>query len=233
MKTKILYVEDEVFLAKIVKESLESRGYEVQLVSDGAKVMAAFESFEPHIYVLDVMLPNIDGFELGKLLKKEMAELPILYLSAKDQTADVLEGFKSGGNDYIRKPCSLEELMVRIENLLLLISNKLNVVELSELVTIGDFNFHSLKYQLTHRKGTVINLSYKEVELLKLLASNINQELERQVILEKVWGDDSIYNSRSLDVYINKLRGYFKKDEKIKLITLRGVGYLFSVDGKK
>lgn len=229
MKTKILYVEDEVFLAKIVKESLESRGFELCLVADGAKVMAAFEEFEPDICVLDVMLPHVDGFELGKLIKKENPAIPILYLTAKDQTADVLEGFKSGGNDYIRKPCSLEELIVRIENLLALTTQKMELPEPSETYQIGDFFFHSLKYQLGHPDGSLINLSYKEVELLKLLALNINQELERQAILEKVWGDDSIYNSRSLDVYINKLRGYFKKDEKIKLITLRGVGYLFSV----
>lgn len=228
---KIFYVEDEIFLSKIIKESLESRGYEVCLVRDGRFAEAEFLAFQPDICILDVMLPNKDGFEIGRMIKEQQADLPILYLTAKDQTQDVLQGFQIGANDYIRKPCSIEELIVRIENLLLLTNRKTNHSEATPYqVSLGDFTFYTHKYSMTHLDGTNIKLSHKEVELLKLFAQNINQTIQRQDILDQVWGDDTFFNSRNLDVYITKLRSYFKKDKRIKIITLRGVGYHFLVE---
>lgn len=228
---KIFYVEDEIFLSKIIKESLESRGYEVCLVRDGRFAEEEFVAFEPDICVLDVMLPNKDGFEIGLNIKATNPSIPILYLTARDQTEDVLRGFKIGANDYIRKPCSIEELIIRIENLLLLTSKKtLTEATDSYKISIGDFTFFTHKYSMEHLDGTSIALSHKEVELLKLFAKNINQSINRQDILDQVWGDDSFFNSRTLDVYITKLRGYFKKDKKIKIITLRSVGYHFLVE---
>jgi len=228
---KIFYVEDEIFLSKIIKESLESRGYEVCLVRDGRFAEEEFIAFQPDICVLDVMLPNKDGFEIGQDIKVHQPDVPILYLTAKDQTEDVLRGFKVGANDYIRKPCSIEELIIRIENLLILTTKKtLTKASDSYEMRIGDFTFFTHKYSMEHLDGASISLSHKEVELLKLFAQNINQTINRQDILDQVWGDDSFFNSRSLDVYINKLRSYFKKDKKIKIITLRSVGYHFLVE---
>lgn len=229
---KIFYVEDEIFLSKIIKESLESRGYEVCLVRDGRFAEEEFTAFEPDICVLDVMLPNKDGFEIGQNIKESHPDIPILYLSAKDQTEDIIRGFKIGANDYIRKPCSIEELIIRIENLLILTSKKtLQKASDPYEIPIGDFTFFTHKYSMEHVDGDQISLSHKEVELLKLFAKNINKTINRQDILDQVWGDDSFFNSRSLDVYITKLRSYFKKDKKIKIITLRSVGYHFLVEG--
>ena len=230
-RTKIFYVEDEIFLSKIIKESLESRGYEVCLVRDGRFAEDEYLAFQPDICVLDIMLPNKDGFEIGKMVKEYDPQMPILFLTAKDQTQDVLQGFKIGANDYIRKPCSIEELIVRIENLLTLMKGK--VVPDNEpqyQASVGDFIFYTHKYSMEHKDGSSIKLSHKEVELLKLFAKNINQTINRQEILDAVWGDDSFFNSRNLDVYITKLRGFFKKDKNIKIITLRGVGYHFLID---
>ncbi len=223
---KILYLEDENYLGKIVKESLSSRGYEIKLLTDGASVMRNFDQFNPDICVLDVMVPNIDGFTLGKSIKAKNPDMPIIYLTAKTQTEDVLQGFKAGGNDYIKKPFSLEELIVRIENILDL--NNKNEIKLAAIM-LGAYTFEADKFRLTIDKKE-IKLSHRENELIKLLANNQNKQIDRKVILKKLWGDDSLYNSRNLDVYIRKLRVYFERDPSIKLVTLRGVGYFFSID---
>lgn len=228
---KIFYVEDEIFLSKIIKESLESRGYEVCLVRDGRFAEAEFIQFEPDICVLDIMLPNKDGFEIGSIIKEYNEDIPILYLTAKDQTEDVVRGFEIGANDYIRKPCSIEELIIRVENLLVLTSKKkLQSTNNNYAITIGEFTFFTHKYSMQHTDGESISLSHKEVELIKLFAQNINQTIHRQDILDQVWGDDTFFNSRTLDVYITKLRAYFKKDKHIKITTLRSVGYHFLVE---
>ncbi|MCP4440097.1 MAG: response regulator transcription factor [Aureispira sp.] len=232
MATKIFYVEDEVFLAKIIKESLESRGYEVCLVTDGAKALAAYEQYAADICVLDVMLPNVDGFEIGQAIREQTPKTPIIYLTAKDQTQDVLAGFKAGGNDYIKKPCSIEELLVRIENLLSLTHQKAAKPYTKEAIQLGAFTFSPLKSQLQYKEKEAISLSHKEAELLKFFAQHINQVSDRRLLLNTVWGDDSFFNSRNLDVYIAKLRNYFKVDEQVKIITLRGVGYRFLVENQ-
>ncbi len=223
--TKILYLEDENYLGRIVKESLSSRGYEIKLLTDGASVMRNFEQFQPDICVLDVMVPNIDGFTLGKSIKASNPKMPIIFLTAKNQTQDVLEGFNSGGNDFIKKPFSMEELIVRIENILNLnksIDNNLGKVQL------GIYSFDPEKFTLK-TEDNEIKLSHRENELIKLFSQNLNQQIDRKIILKSLWGDDSIYNSRNLDVYIRKIRVYFERDPSIKLVTLRGVGYYFSI----
>ncbi len=228
--TKILYVEDEPFLGKIVKESLESRGYEVHMETDGQMVMTAFEKVKPDICVLDVMLPNVDGFTLGKMIKEKFPEVPIIFLTAKTQTEDVLEGFKSGGNDYLKKPFSLEELIIRINNLLHLTNNnfKINSQD-KDHYDIGKYQFDPLKYELRKEKDAR-KLSHRETELLKIMVRNPNIAISRKEILLQIWGDDSFFNSRNLDVYITKLRGYLKEDENVQIITLKGVGYRFVVE---
>lgn len=223
---KLLYVEDEPFLGKIVKESLESRGFEVHMVADGAEVMQALAAFQPDICVLDVMLPNRDGFSLGLEIRAARPDLPIIFVTAKSQTDDVLKGFSSGGNDYLRKPFSLEELIVRIQNLLALTQGKVSAGT-ADVVHIGQYEFLPLKYEL--RLGEAARkLSAREADLLKILLENRNFTVTRKDILLKVWGDDHFFNSRNLDVYITKLREYFREDPSIEIITIKGVGYHFT-----
>jgi two-component system response regulator VicR len=228
-KTKLLYVEDEPFLGKIVKESLESRGMTVQMVGDGARVMEVFAQFQPDICVLDVMLPNRDGFSLGKEIRQLKPQLPIIFLTAKTQTQDLLEGFASGGNDYIRKPFSMEELIVRIDNLLQLSQQNQQRQEQQEEIQVGRYTFFPQRYELSIN-GQARKLSHRESQLLQILIDHWGRKVERSYILNEVWGDDSFFNSRNLDVYITKLRGYLKQDEAVKIITLKGVGYHFQVD---
>ncbi len=225
-KTKILYVEDEPFLGKIVKESLESRLFDVLMIADGAKVIEAFPNFQPDIAVLDIMLPNIDGYALAESLRRLSPTLPIIFLTAKTQTDDVLRGFQAGGNDYVRKPFSMEELIVRIQNLLAMVRSTPSVFD---PFNIGKFQFTPQKYEL--RIGeTVRKLSHRETELLKILCESRNFTVERKEVLMKIWGDDSFFNSRNLDVYITKLRDYLKADPSVQIMTVKGVGYFFTVE---
>ncbi len=225
---KILYVEDEPFLGKIVKESLESRDYEVKMVTDGALVLATYAEWQPDICVLDVMLPNKDGFTVGKEIRVLNATMPIIFLTAKNQTSDLLEGFKSGGNDYIKKPFSMEELIVRVQNLLNLVEHSASQTDLTK-ITIGSYIFYPLKYQLVNGQH-IQKLSHREAELLKIFTSNQNIAVNRKEILLKIWGDDSYFNSRNLDVYIKKLRNYLQADSALKIVTLKGIGYHFTVE---
>lgn len=231
MATKVLYVEDELFLGKIVQESLESRGFEVKMVDDGAEVMASFDSFLPDICLLDVMLPNRNGYELGEDIRQRFPTLPIIFLTAKTQTEDVLKGFSSGGNDYIRKPFSMEELIARIHNLLNLsgLSPGETGGEQSGVIHLGKYEFDLRKYELRFQ-AQIRKLSHREAELLKILADHRNFTVERKMIMQQIWGDDSFFNSRNLDVYITRLRDYLREDERVQIITLKGVGYQFIVD---
>lgn len=222
-KTTILYVEDELFLAKIVSETLESRGYEVLLEDDGSKAVQRFVDSKPDVCVLDIMLPKKDGFAIADEIRKLNSEVPIIFLSAKSATADVLSGFKTGANDYIRKPFSMEELMVRIENVLR--PRAPLPVETDEAV-IGAYQYNMRRQTLNHAQEQR-KLSYRESELLKLLYENRDKIVERSEILILLWGSDSFFNSRTLDVYITKLRGYLKLDPSIEIITIKGIGYRF------
>lgn len=227
IKTKVLYVEDEVFLGKIVRESLESRGFEVIMETDGANVMKLFKESSPDICVLDVMLPNKDGFTIADEIRELREDVPIIFLTAKTQTEDVVKGFASGGNDYIRKPFSMEELIVRIQNLLRQKPEGPQKI-LGNTVTMGKFSFQLNRQVLTN--GTEERkLSFRESELLKLLYENRDKIIDRRDILNLLWGNDSFFNSRNLDVYITKLRGFLKADPSLEIITIKGVGYRFVV----
>ncbi len=227
-KHKILYVEDEVSLANIVKDTLEGVDYEVVWLADGIEALTTLQAFPADICLLDVMLPSIDGFSIGKQIKAKFPDLPIIFLTSKNQSSDVVEGFKSGGNDYIRKPFSLEELIVRIENLLSL-QNKPSKQSTKSHFSIGAYEFSPdkliLKLNEQERK-----LTYRETEILKIFEQHQNEIIQRKELLLKIWGDDSLYNSRNLDVYINKVRDYLSDDPKLKILTLRGVGYRFVVE---
>ena len=224
-QVKILYVEDELFLGKIVRESLESRGYEVVMESDGARVMDSFNKSKPDICVLDVMLPNKDGFTIADEIREVDETVPIIFLTAKTQTEDVVKGFNIGGNDYIRKPFSMEELIVRIQNLLRSRGESDTKVT-GDSVSIGNYQFQ-LNRQVLSNNNEERKLSYRESELLKLLYHNRDKIIDRKDILNLLWGSDSFFNSRNLDVYITKLRSYLKEDPRLEIITIKGIGYRF------
>jgi DNA-binding response OmpR family regulator len=222
---KVLYVEDELFLGKIVKESLESRDFEVIMEGDGAKATALFKKSKPDICVLDIMLPNKDGFTIADEIRELDEDVPIIFLTAKTQTEDVVKGFSLGGNDYIRKPFSMEELIARIQNLL---KNKPepSTKIAGGIATIGKYSFQ-LNRQVLSQGKEERKLSFRESELLKLLYENREKIIDRKDILNLLWGNDSFFNSRNLDVYITKLRSYLKEDPSLEIITIKGVGYRF------
>ncbi len=224
-KVKVLYVEDELFLGKIVRESLESRGFAVTMESDGAKVLKLFKETKPDICVLDVMLPNKDGFTIADEIRELDEEVPIIFLTAKTQTEDVVKGFSLGGNDYIRKPFSMEELIIRIQHLLRNRQEGMPKVN-SGTVTLGKYSFQISRQLLNNGKEDK-KLSYRESELLKLLYENRDKIIDRKDILNLLWGNDSFFNSRNLDVYITRLRSYLKEDPLVEIITIKGVGYRF------
>ncbi len=226
-KTKILYVEDEPFLGKIVRESLESRSFEVVMLQDGKGVLEVFASHEPDICVLDVMLPAKDGYAIAKEIRQRNPRMPIIFVTAKTQTEDILKGFESGGNDYIRKPFSMEELVVRIENLLQLTMQQ-SATRAPEVMAIGRYEYHPSRYELKY-EDKAWKLSHREASLLMVLNENRNSLISRRDILLRLWGDDSFFNSRNLDVYITKLRERLKHDPSLEIITIKGVGYHFAV----
>ncbi len=222
-KKKVLYVEDEIFLARIVAETLEGKGYEVITENDGGKALARFQQVSPDICVLDIMLPNLDGFSIADQIREKDTHVPIIFLSAKSQTSDVLKGFNSGANDYMRKPFSIEELIARIENLT---KDQPAANNEGEDIGLGKYVFNSRRQTLAFQ-SEVKKLSYRESELLRLLFMNRDNIVERSQLLNLLWGSDSFFNSRTLDVYIAKLRSYLKQDPSIEIITIKGIGYRF------
>jgi len=219
---KILLVEDEPFLAKVTLESLEQKGYVVDHVVDGKKGYNSFLNGSFNLLILDVMLPNLDGFTLAKQVRKIDENIPILFLTAKTTTADLIEGYKSGGNDYLKKPFSLDELFLRVDELLRR-NQQQSPAEL-ESISIGKYEFSFHKQELTFGEQ-LIKLSHRESELLLLLYQNKNRITDRKMALLSLWGDDSFFNTRTMDVFITKLRKHLRKDDQIEIINVRGMGY--------
>ena len=218
--TKILLAEDEPALGQIVKESLETKGFQVLFCKDGAEALEMYYKEKPQLLVLDVMMPKKDGFTLAKEIRMQDEHIPIIFLTAKSQTQDVVEGFTVGGNDYLKKPFSMEELIVRIKNLL----HQINNDEAKE-VKIGDFSFMFKQQTLQYKIEDPVKLTHRETHLLYHLNNNKNKVLDRSIILKKLWGDDDYFNARSMDVFITKLRKKLKKDENVQIINVRGYGY--------
>jgi len=224
-RIKILYAEDEVFLGKIVRETLESKGFEVVMVTSGAAVMPAFTSIRPDICVLDIMMPDRNGFEVAGDIRAVDDDVPIIFLTAKTQTEDLVRGFRTGANDYIRKPFSMEELIVRIENTLRLRRDPPQGA-MTAAISIGKYAFHVHRQTLTVGQDER-RLTYRECELLRQLWLGRDHIIPREDLLQAIWGNDSFLNSRNLDVYITKLRNYLKADDRIEILTIKGVGYRF------
>ena len=219
-KIKILLAEDEASLGMIVKESLESRDFIVHLATNGVEAFEMYQKETPDILVLDVMMPKKDGFTLAKEIRSVNKRIPILFLTAKSQTSDVLEGFQIGGNDYLKKPFSMEELIVRIKSLLNRIEFQTNL----EAIEIGKYQFNFTKQTLSINEKT-FQLTSREAELLFYLSEKKNELLDRTFILNKLWGNDDFFNARSMDVFISKLRKKLQYDQNIQIINVRGFGY--------
>lgn len=220
-KTKIVLAEDEAALGQIIKESLETRDFEVLLCEDGQKAFDAYKTEAPEILVLDVMMPKKDGFTLAKEIREIDDTIPIIFLTAKSQTADVVEGFTIGGNDYLKKPFSMEELIVRINNLI----GRTKLQKTAEIITLGDYTFDFPKQLLSYNSEETVQLTHREAHLLFHLIKNKNAVLDRSLILNKLWGNDDFFSARSMDVFISKLRKKLKQDEQIQILNVRGFGY--------
>lgn len=219
-KIKLLLAEDETSLAQIIKESLETRNFEVLTCHNGQDAFDLFVKERPEILVLDVMMPKKDGFSLAEDIRKIDKKIPIIFLTAKSQTQDVVDGFMIGGNDYIKKPFSMEELIIRIHSLLGRISNEKS----SELISIGSYLFDPVKQKLVLNDKTEA-LTHREASLLSLLIENRNQIIDRSVILKKIWGEDDFFSGRSMDVFITKLRKKLSHDPSVQIINIRSYGY--------
>lgn len=219
-KINILLAEDEPALGQIIKESLETRDFSVHLCSDGEIALETYQNEAPELLVLDVMMPKKDGFTLAKEIRAIDDTIPIIFLTAKSQTQDVVEGFTIGGNDYLKKPFSMEELIVRINNLL----NRTKIQKTSDILTVGNYTFDFPKQLLTIGDESQ-QLTHREAHLLFHLIKNKNQVLDRSLILNKLWGNDDFFSARSMDVFITKLRKKLQKDDSIQIINVRGFGY--------
>ena len=219
---KILLAEDEVSLGKIVMESLVMKGFDVTLCIDGEEAFKEYKTNVFNILVLDVMMPKKDGFTLAKEIRENDKTTPILFLTAKSQTKDVITGFELGGNDYLKKPFSMEELIVRIKALV----NRKTTTEkqIDNTVNIGLYKFNSKKQKL-YFNDTEISLTTRESDLLQQLYLNKNEILDRNYILKKLWGNDDFFKARSMDVFISKLRKKLKQDKQVEIINVRGYGY--------
>jgi len=217
---EIVLAEDEPSLGQIIKESLETRNFRVHLAQNGEEAYSLYQSTQPKLLVLDVMMPKKDGFTLAKEIRLENDTVPIIFLTAKSQTQDVVEGFTIGGNDYLKKPFSMEELIVRINNLL----HRTKIQQSSQTLIIGKYIFDFPKQTLAYENESH-QLTHRESHLLFHLIKNKNQVLDRSMILKKLWGDDDFFNGRSMDVFITKLRKKLKQDDTIQIINVRGYGY--------
>jgi DNA-binding response OmpR family regulator len=222
---KVLLAEDETSLAHIVRESLEEREYKVILCPNGKVALEQYEAQKPDILVLDVMMPLMDGFEVARKVRANDRQTPIIFLTAKSQSKDVVAGFELGANDYLKKPFSIEELIVRIQ-VQLSREGVLATKQVSEtdVYQFGEFVFRPRK-NVIEQGINLTQLTSRESDLLKMLCQNHQQVVKRPDILEKIWGGDSFFNARSLDVFITKLRKHLAGDPSVQVINVRGVGY--------
>ncbi|WP_321517270.1 response regulator transcription factor [uncultured Bacteroides sp.] len=225
-KINVLLVEDEQTLSMIIKDTLEEKDFLITTAKDGEEGLRLFMQLRPDVLVADVMMPKMDGFEMVRRIRQTDKTTPVLFLTARSAINDVVEGFELGANDYLKKPFGMQELIVRIKSLVhrAFMEEKKNVMH-----TIGNYSFHSITQQLSF-SGTSIELSHRESEILKRLCENKDQVVSTQNLLIELWGDDSFFNSRSLQVFITKLRHKLSLDQRIRIINIRGIGYKLIVN---
>ena len=221
---RVLYLEDEMALGKITSDMLIKNGFNVQWLQDGRKGLDVFNSGSFDICVVDIMMPGLDGYSFVKSIRKVNEDIPVIFLSARSLTEDVIKGFETGGNDYLKKPFSIEELIVRMNALLKRIPGTKVKEEAQKEYHIGNsyFNYATMEMVSGTKKTVLTNL---ENELVYRLILNKNNVLERQKVLIELWGDDTFFNARSMDVFITKIRKYFAEDSAISIVNIRGKGY--------
>lgn len=225
----ILLVEDELLLARIVTESLAERGFQMHHAANTREARSLLEDKKPDLIILDVMLPHQDGFNWAASLRREKIEIPIIFLTARNQPEDVVQGFEAGGNDYLRKPFSMQELIVRIRELLRRYGDNHTPAAADLIFQIGRFRFDAVRQTLSHPEQETRQLSHRESEILKRLALAQNRVLPRREVLLELWGDDTIFNARSMDVFITKIRRYLSAEPHIQIVNIRGIGYKMMV----
>lgn len=228
-KIKVLLVEDEQSLAMIMKDTMEPTGMSVTLAADGEEGLRAFFADKPDVLVTDVMMPRMDGFEMVRRIREQDKLTPVLFLTARSSVNDVVNGFKMGGDDYLKKPFSLQEFMARVSRLaerqqLYRQSSSSEPEDDDHWTGIGTYRLNSVTQQLAWQEH-VEELSHREVELLRMLAEHVNDVVESHDILLALWGDDTLFNGRSLQVFITKLRHRLEHDPQLRIVNVRGIGY--------
>ena len=221
----ILVVEDEPMLARIVCDALRQSGYDAASAPDGERGLAMFSELRPALVVTDVMMPRMDGFRLTRRIRSVDREVPILFLSARSSSDDVVEGFASGGDDYLRKPFAMNELLARIEALL---RRREGRRPAGKVYAVGDYTFDAERWMLSRGQERT-KLSAREAAILAMLVEGGDGIVENSRILGEIWGDDSYYAQRSLNVYVTRLRHRLAADRRIEIVSVRNVGYRLSV----
>ena len=220
----VLLVEDEQTLAMIIKDTLEGQGFRIRLAKDGEEGLQCFFHEKPDVLVADVMMPRMDGFEMVRRIRRSDAVTPVLFLTARSAVNDVVEGFELGANDYLKKPFGMQELIVRIKALLGRAIRTEDSPTRREAYEVGAYLF-TPRTQRLHHNGTETELSHRESEILRRLCEHQDQVVDMRDILLALWGDDSFFNQRSLHVFITKLRHKLSRDERIRIVNVRGIGY--------
>lgn len=222
-KPKILLAEDDTNLGMVLKNYLELNDYDVELCRDGILALAAFRREKFDICLLDIMMPNMDGFKLAEEIRDVDPDIPLFFLSAKTMKEDIIQGYKLGADDYITKPFDSEVLLLKIKAILKR-NEELTREQENKEYNLGGYHFNPKLRELMH-DGKTQTLSPKENELLKMLCEHINDLLPREQALKKIWGSDTYFNGRSMDVYIAKLRKYLKDDSTIEIVNIHGNGF--------
>ncbi len=226
--SKVLLLEDDPNLGFVLQEFLQHKGYNVKLREDGELGLKTYHEEPFDICIVDIMMPKMDGFTFTKQVRTTDTETPIIFLTAKSMKEDKIEGFKLGGDDYITKPFSMEELELRVEAVLRRSKGTAGQPEEKKVFQLGEYEFDYPSQRLA-RKGEQTSLTTKEAELLKLLALNKNRVLEREIALKLIWGNDNYFTGRSMDVFITKLRKYLKEDPTVEIVNVHGTGYKLMV----
>jgi len=223
MNKRILLAEDDANLGLLLRNYLDAKNYETTLFMTGGSALEAFSQGMFDLCILDIMMPEMDGLALAKAVRSLDPAIPIIFLTAKNQEDDIIEGFKTGADDYITKPFNMEELLYRIEAIFRRTISPVNVKG-EDLNRIGEYIFDNRRQLLSFREQQ-ISLTTKESELLDLLFRHKNEILERNYALKSIWIDDNYFNARSMDVYITRLRKYLKNDPSVKILNIHGKGY--------
>lgn len=229
VSARILLLEDDANLGALVQEHLIMQGYEVVLCGDGQAGLERFRQGHFDLCLVDIMMPRMDGFSFVEEVRRHDEQIPIIFLTAKSLKEDKIKGFKLGCDDYLTKPFSSEELQLRIQAILKRSHNGMKSRELPALFQIGHYQF-DYKRQILAIKAKKYRLTAREADVLRLLCLHMNDTLEREAALREIWGDDNYFNSRSMDVYISKLRKYLKEDRRIEILGIHGRGFRLTVD---